>query len=143
MDIYPFIKEHGYLVFKNINNSLIGHQNDLSFIDTLEIDDCYTGVKDGRPIICGGVIKLWQGCYEGWVLGSSFINLYPVEVARTIRKETDRLIKKNKIHRLQTAVLSNFIEGHRFAKFLGMKEEGIMRKYDYMEQDYIRFARVM
>ena len=46
------------------------------------------------------------------------------------------------MHRLQTAVLKGYIQGYRFAEFLGMKAEGEMRKYDYMKQDYIRYARV-
>jgi hypothetical protein len=39
-------------------------------------------------------------------------------------------------------VLHNFEDGHRFAKFLGMKPEGLMEKYDYMQQDYVRYARI-
>jgi hypothetical protein len=33
MEVRPFIKEHGYVIFDVINNALIGHQKDLSFID--------------------------------------------------------------------------------------------------------------
>ena len=142
MEIRPFIKEHGYIVFQDINNMLIGNQKSLSFIDNLEVDDCFTGVKENRPIVCGGIIKYWQGCYEGWVIASHYINNYPIETARTIKKYTDYLIEKNNIHRLQTAVLHSFDDGHRFAKFLGMEPEGLMKKYDYMEQDYMRYARV-
>jgi hypothetical protein len=47
------------------------------------------------------------------------------------------------MHRLQTAVLLGYLQGYRFAEFLGMKEEGLMKKYDYMQQDYIRYARVI
>ena len=119
MEIRPFIKEHGYIVFQDINNMLIGNQKSLSFINDLE------------------------GCYEGWVIASHHINKYPIETARTIKKYTNYLIEKNKIHRLQTAVLHSFDDGHRFAKFLGMEPEGLMKKYDYMEQDYMRYARVI
>ena len=38
MDLRPFIKEHGYLVFNEINNQLIGNQTNMSFIDSLEND---------------------------------------------------------------------------------------------------------
>jgi hypothetical protein len=142
MEVRPFIKEHGYVIFNVTNNSRIGHQKDLSFIDQLEVDHCFTGVKNSQPIVCGGVIKYWEGCYEGWVIASQYINHHPYETAKAIKQYTELLIKKHDIHRLQTAVLHNFEEGHRFAKFLGMKPEGLMRKYDYMEQDYMRYARV-
>tara|TARA_Y100000004_G_C8736699_1_gene336547 strand:+ start:18 stop:449 length:432 start_codon:yes stop_codon:yes gene_type:complete len=142
MDLRPFLKEHGYLVFNEINNQLIGNQTNMSFIDSLEIDDCFTAVKNNRPIICGGVIRLWEGCYEGWVIATHYVNQYPVETARLIKGCTDVLFEKNNMHRLQTAVLKGYLQGYRFAEFLGMKAEGEMRKYDYMKQDYIRYARV-
>ena len=49
MEIRPFIKEHGYVIFNVINNALIGHQKDLSFIDKLEVDHCFTAVKNSQP----------------------------------------------------------------------------------------------
>tara|TARA_R100000655_G_scaffold102901_1_gene148978 strand:+ start:7117 stop:7557 length:441 start_codon:yes stop_codon:yes gene_type:complete len=143
MEVRPFLKEHGYVVFNQINNSLIGNQTDLSFINELEVGDCFTGVKDNKPIICGGVIKMWQGCYEGWVIATHHVNDYPIETARLIKNYVDELIKKNNMHRLQTAVLKGYTQGYRFAEFLGMKQEGIMEKYDYMQQDYIRYARII
>ena len=142
MDIFPFIKEHGYIIYKDINSSIIGQNKDLSFINNLEVDDCYTGVINGKPVVCGGVIKLWDGCFEGWVIASKSIQLHSFDVCKTIRRYTDKLYKKNKMHRLQTAVQKDFIEGYRFAQFLGMKQEGIMKKYDYLKQDYMRYARV-
>ena len=54
----------------------------------------------------------------------------------------EELIISYKVKRLQTAVKKDFLLGHRFAKWLGMEEEGLMRKYQNNE-DYIRFARVM
>jgi len=143
MEVRPFLKEHGYVVFSEINNQLIGHQTDLSFIDSLEAGDCFTAVKDGRPIICGGVIEMWKGCYEGWVITSEHANRHPFSIAKLIKNYVDELIIKNKMHRLQTAVLLGYLQGYRFAEFLGMKEEGLMKKYDYMQQDYIRYARVI
>lgn len=142
MDIFPFIKEHGYIVYQDINSSLIGQTKDLSFIDSLEVDDCFTGVINGRPVVCGGVIKLWDGCFEGWVIASTSIQIYSFDICKTIRRYTDNLFVKNNMHRLQTAVIKDFDQGYRFAQFLGMKQEGIMKKYDYMKKDYMRFARV-
>ena len=143
MEVRPFLKEHGYVVFSEINNQLIGHQTDLSFIDNLEVGDCFTAVMDNRPIICGGVIEMWKGCYDGWVITTHHANKYPFQIAKLIKKYVDDLIIKHDMHRLQTAVLKGYTQGYRFAEFLGMKQEGIMEKYDYMQQDYIRYARII
>lgn len=96
MDIFPFIKEHGYIIYKDINSSIIGQNKDLSFINNLEVDDCYTGVINGKPVVCGGVIKLWDGCFEGWVIASKSIQLHSFDVCKTIRRYTDKLYKKIK-----------------------------------------------
>jgi hypothetical protein len=75
-------------------------------------------------------------------MGSSLIWNFRIVSAKIIKKEMENLILKNNIKRLQTAVKKDFLLGHRFAKWLGMEEEGLMRKYQNNE-DYIRFARVM
>ena len=132
MEVSPFLTEHGYVDFSEINNQLIGNQKDLSFIDSLEVGDCFTAVKNNRPIICGGVIEMWKGCYEGWVLTTHHANKYPFHIAKLIKNSVDELIDKHQMHRLQTAVLKGYTQGYRFAEYLGMKQEGIMEKYDYM-----------
>ena len=52
------------------------------------------------------------------------------------------MIDNYKVVRLQTAVKKDFELGKKFAVWLGMKEEGLMKKYQNNE-DYIRFARVV
>jgi len=61
--------------------------------------------------------------------------------ARIIKKGMEVLIKEYKVTRLQTAIKKDFILGQRFGKWLGMTNEGLMRKYQNNE-DYYRFARV-
>ena len=74
-------------------------------------------------------------------MGSHLIWQHRIGAAKTIRKVMNVLIKEYNITRLQTAVKKDFLLGHRFAKWLGMKQEGVMKKYQNNE-DYIRFARV-
>jgi hypothetical protein len=74
-------------------------------------------------------------------MGSHLIWQHRIGAAKIIRKVMNVLIKEYNITRLQTAVKKDFLLGHRFAQWLGMKEEGLMIKYQNNE-DYIRFARV-
>ena len=62
--------------------------------------------------------------------------------ARVVKKALEQLIEENKIVRLQTTVKKNFKLGHRFAKWLGLENEGIMKKY-ISNQDHIRYARIV
>ena len=64
-----------------------------------------------------------------------------IGAAKVIKAGMENLIRKNKNIRLQTAVKKEFPLGHRFAEWLGMQNEGLMKKYQNNE-DYIRYARV-
>ena len=74
-------------------------------------------------------------------MGTELIWQHQFSSAKIIKIGMQKLIEHNNIVRLQTAVKKDFILGHRFAEWLGMKQEGLMTKYQNNE-DYIRFARV-
>ena len=61
---------------------------------------------------------------------------------KEIKTRTDILCKKNNVKRLQTTVKYDFNTGIRFASWLGLKPEGIMRKYGPDGSDYYRMAKI-
>ena len=97
---------------------------------------------NNKPIVAGGIFILWQGVAEGWVLANQ--NIYDVKflAAKEIKIRTDLLCKKNKIKRLQTSVKAEFTTGVRFANWLGLKTEGLMKKYGPDGSDYLRMAKI-
>jgi hypothetical protein len=101
----------------------------------------FTAVKDDKLICSGGIIPIWDNVYEGWVMASQDVWKNKISAARIIKRGMEVLIDNYKVVRLQTAVKKDFVLGKKFAEWLGMKEEGIMKKYQNNE-DYIRFARV-
>ena len=112
-------------------------------LDGLEVPGMsFTAVKDNKIICSGGVIPVWDKVFEGWVMGSHLIWQNRISAAKIIKKGMEFLIQENNIVRLQTAVKKDFYLGHRFAQWLGMEKEGIMKKYQNNE-DYIRFARII
>jgi len=48
----------------------------------------------------------------------------------------------NNIWRLQTAVKANFKLGIRFAEWLGLQQEGLMKQYGPDGTDYYRMAKL-
>ena len=50
--------------------------------------------------------------------------------------------KSNNIKRVQTAVRTDYGIGIRFAKWLGLKNEGLMKHYGMDGTDHYRFARI-
>ena len=104
--------------------------------------NAYTLFVKDKPIVAGGIFILWQGVAEGWVLANR--NIYDVKflAAKEIKKRTDLLCKKNKIKRLQTSVKADFKTGVRFANWLGLETEGLMKKYGPDGSDYLRMAKI-
>lgn len=143
--IVPYRKEHGdQIINEGLNYELL--KIDASY-EELRIDHSRPGMSftllgDGEPIVCGGIIPLWNGVCEGWIIGGKRIFQAKIKAARLIKKRTDLLCLNNNVSRLQTAVKAGFKEGYRFAKFLGLQDEGLMKKYGPDGSDYYRMAKI-
>ena len=143
--IKPFRQEHAdEIISYGMNNILM--EIDASFKDhRICLEDkgnAYTLFVDKKPIVAGGIIVLWQSVAEGWVMANQNIFEIKLLACKEIKNKTDELCKKNKIKRLQTTVKYDFNSGIRFASWLGLKPEGIMRKYGPDGSDYYRMAKI-
>jgi len=145
LSIIPFKKEHGLIMSNGImNDPHVQLDKELEkHMDTLEQpNQSFTAIYDGECIISGGICEIWEGVYEGWVMASNKVWDHPIGAARAVKNGLEQLIEKNKVVRLQTAVKKDFELGHKFAKWLGLQEEGVMRKY-VKNQDHVRYARII
>jgi hypothetical protein len=97
---------------------------------------------NGKPSFAFGLVVLWNGVAEGWVIASQ--NIFDVKflAAKTIVNKMLEVCKKNKIKRLQTSVKAEFKEGVRFATWLGMEIEGLKKNYGPDGSDYYQLARI-
>jgi len=143
--IKPFRQEHAdEIISYGMNNILM--EIDASFKDhRICLEDkgnAYTLFVDKKPIVAGGIIILWQSVAEGWVMANQNIFEIKLLACKEIKNRTDELCKKNKIKRLQTTVKYDFNSGIRFASWLGLKPEGIMRNYGPDGSDYYRMAKI-
>ena len=102
----------------------------------------FTLMIDDTPIVSGGIYPLWQGTAEGWVLSSKRIFNYKIKAASLIKRRLDVLCINNNIWRLQTAVKADFKLGVRFAEWLGLQQEGLMKQYGPDKTDYYRMAKI-
>ena len=144
-EIVPYNTQHGdEMIEFGLNDKLMDH--DATFKDN-RIDFALVGLSftllcNSEPICSGGIIPLWNGSAEGWVISSKRIFKNRIRASRLIRKRTDLLCANNNIWRLQTAVKADFKIGLRFAEFLGFKNEGLMRGYGPDKSDYYLMAKV-
>ena len=145
-ELKPFKPEHAdEIVSIGLNDKLM--EIDASYTDNRICDhsqpgNAYTMFIDGKPVFACGIVVLWKGVAECWVMASQ--NIYDIKflAAKTILELQDKLCKKNKIKRLQTSVKADFKLGVRFATWLGLEIEGIKKCYGPDGSDYYQLGKI-
>ncbi len=101
-----------------------------------------TYISDGRIIFCAGYHQLWPGVIECWMVPSKYVKTIRLEFCKILRKYVDDIIREQKCHRFQTSIPDD--EPHaRWMEFLGLKREGVLRKYTHNQKDYVMYARTI
>lgn len=145
LNIVPYISKHGKIILANQMNHVLMDQDATFDGDAMELEQkglAYTCMINNEPIASAGMKMIWDGVAEGWVLASSKVWQHPVLVAKAIKKNFARLARLHGIKRVQTAVRADFKMGLKFAKWLGLEEEGLMKKYGFDGSDHYRYARI-
>lgn len=145
LNIVPYISKHGKIILANQMNHVLMDQDATFDGDAMELEQkglAYTCMINNEPIASAGMKMIWDGVAEGWVLASSKVWQHPVLVAKAIKKNFARLARLHGIKRVQTAVRADFKIGLKFAKWLGLEEEGLMKKYGFDGSDHYRYARI-
>ncbi len=143
--VKPFKQEHAdEIISFGMNSKLM--EVDASFKDNrickADKGNAYTLFIDKKPVVAGGIILLWKGVAEGWVMASQ--NVFDIRflAAKTMKELTDEMCQRNKIKRLQTSVKAEFKLGIRFATWLGLEVEGLKKNYGPDGSDYYQLARI-
>ena len=142
--IIPYQKDHGDEIYAfGMNDKLM--EIDASFtdnrLDTAIPGLSYTLLVDNNIILAGGIIPIWNGVAEGWVMCSQKVFNHKIRAASAVKKRLDYLCINNNIRRLQTAVKEDFLTGVRFAEWLGLQKEGLMKYYGLDQTNYWRMAK--
>ena len=99
----------------------------------------FTGISEEGIIACGGVLVLWKGVGEAWVITSPLVNLYPLTFAKIVKRKLKQIIIDNNLERVQTVVDKEHIISREWVKWMGFTYEGPMRKY-IGGRNFIRYA---
>ena len=145
-ELKPFLPEHAdQIIAIGLNHKLM--EIDASYSDNRICNhskpgDAYTMFINGKPVFACGIVVLWDGVAECWVMASQ--NIYEMKflAARTILELQDKLCKQNKIRRLQTSVKADFKLGLRLAEWCGLEVEGLKKKYGPDGSDYYQLGKI-
>ncbi len=148
LHIVPYTAQHGQFILSQQMNHIV-LEADKHYINVdgnaknLEQNNlAFTGVVNNNPIFAAGMKMIWGQVAEGWVIATSDMWKYPLGVAKAIKKDFAKVAKENNITRVQSAIRKDFTEGQRFAEWLGLEREGLMRKWGFDGSDQYMYARL-
>tara|TARA_R100001443_G_scaffold55213_1_gene66478 strand:- start:2338 stop:2781 length:444 start_codon:yes stop_codon:yes gene_type:complete len=141
-EIVPFVADHAHYILKT-GLQLDERHNwyDQAYIME-EAGFCVTLLANKKALLSTGIIPVWDGVGEAWLLTSKEVPKYPITIARAIYECFYQWVDAKDLWRVHANVRSDWDVAIRFAKFLGMKEEGLMEKFGPEKADYFRLAWV-
>lgn len=98
----------------------------------------YAAVVGGQVVACAGVIPQWPGRAVAWALIGKEAGPHFIGIHRAVQRALDM----HAFRRIETGVVCDFEEGHRWAKMLGFVREGRMRAYTPDGRDCDLYALV-
>ena len=119
--LVPYRAEHVLPLLDQSMNSDIRDSYVGGLAQLLETHPSVTGVVNGIPMVCGGVIKMWEGRGCVWTVFNEESRRCFVPVFRGIKAFLKGQLREYR--RLELAVPVSFEIGHRRAKMLGFRVE--------------------
>jgi hypothetical protein len=105
--------------------------------ELVDAGPCYTGRHNGKIVCCAGVVNLWEGRASAWALLSADAG----KCMRALHREVGRFLDGCDVKRVEAYVYPDFAAGHRWARMLGFKYEGLMRAFQH-GVDMDMYARI-
>ena len=145
LHIVPYTREHGQFILScQMNHKIL--EVDRKYIDDaknlVEQNLAFTGLVNKDPIFAAGMKIIWGQVAEGWVIATNEMWKCPIGVAKAIKKDFANVARQHNIKRVQTAIRKDFKQGLRFAEWLGLENEGLMKSYGFDGSDQYRYARI-
>ena len=146
--IVPYTAQHGKFILScQMNHKVLEADRHYINVDgdaknLVQDHLAFTGILNDNPIFAAGMKIIWGQVAEGWVIATSEMWKHPLSVAKAIKKDFARVAKENNITRVQSAIRKDFSEGQRFAEWLGLEKEGLMRKWGFDGSDQYMYARL-
>ena len=145
LHIVPYTAEHGRFILScQMNHKLMDEdaKYEGDAINLVEENLAFTGTVNDKPIFAAGMKMIWGQVAEGWVIATHEVWNHPLAVAKAIKKDFARVAKEHNIKRVQSGIRKDFKEGIRFAEWLGLEREGLMKNWGFDGSDQYLYARI-
>lgn len=111
--------------------------------ETLEKADGYAWTIWDPPniVFCAGLIRLWCGTGELWLVCDNRISHYVRELYQYAKHLLEHTMDLMSLVRAQTEIQSDWEVALKFAERMGFRREGLLKKFKD-GQDYFMYARI-
>ena len=117
--------------------------NFFRYVQQMRVQGMSWSVDDSGTIVASaGLIPLWRGVAEAWMIGGDEIGKHRVKVSRLIRTMLDDVMQLHGVYRVQANIHHRFERAIRLAEWLGFENEGLMPRFGVEGADYFRYAKV-
>ena len=100
----------------------------------------YAILDDNKCISMWGIYKTGEGIGHVWFCNSDVIKKKRIWFCKYIKRSMLLIGKLMGLHRLEANVKDGYTEGARWAEHMGLKREGLMRKFSPLKEDYILYS---
>lgn len=143
LDFVPFRPEHlGWLRLQAAQAYLQPLMSEPEYGVSLTGPYAWSAMLRDRPVACAGILPQWPGRAIAWALLTR--ELGPRQFLRAHHKVAAvlRAAHAAGIRRIETTVDAGFNAGHRWARALGFRPEGLMRAYSPDGRDHLLYGRI-
>lgn len=105
------------------------------------IGPAVTAFYGAKPVACFGVVPIWNGVAQAWLIASDECRAKPVYMTKMAHHLFDIAEISERLHRMQITVKTSDKRAEKWALHLGFVLEGVMRKYGPDGSDHYIMAR--
>ena len=146
--IVPYTAQHGqFILSQQMNHKVLEADRHYINVDgdaknLVQDHLAFTGIVNDNPIFAAGMKMVWGQVAEGWVIATDEMWKHPIAISKAIKKDFARVAKEHNIKRVQSGIRKDFKEGIRFAEWLGLEREGLMKNWGFDGSDQYLYARI-
>jgi len=121
---------------------LSGDKQLVPFSSVARLGHAYTGAKAGRPMCSFGVMQMWPGVAEMWLIPDANLTTVARPFHRATKEFIDICMDELQLVRLQVTVCVLNGPADKWIKRLHFNEEGILRRFGPEGADYKMYAKL-
>ena len=102
----------------------------------------FTGIYYGKPMLSFGIIPIWTGLAEAWMVPDKDIGRVSVPLCRVARQFFNHCETTMGLRRIQIIVRSSNVRAVEWAKFLYFEPEATLTAFGPDGEDYLMMRRL-